>query len=369
MNIVYTLPIQHANGSYPIFIGYGFETGVNRLLQKVGWSPATPTMIITDQHVAELSWFQRLAACLKDTCEKCIVAIVPPGEQAKELQFAAQLYDQAFAAGLDRDAWILAVGGGVVGDLAGFVAATYMRGINFVQIPTTLLAHDSSIGGKVAVNHPRGKNIIGAFHQPRAVLFDVLSLMSLSDREFRSGLAEVVKHALIADANLWDWLQANQSLIQDRNVDTLIELLHQSCGVKARIVQEDEREQHVRALLNFGHTFGHAFETLLGYGTLTHGEAVSIGMVAALELGAQLGYHSPELRSTVEAVFSALNLPIRLPVNLSEDEAIESMRRDKKAKRDRLTFVLLNSIGSAKVVRDVPIEPVRKALQVVQKGE
>jgi 3-dehydroquinate synthase len=369
MRLLHELQVEVAGGSYPIIIGHGFEQSVDQLLQKRGWNVSTPTMIVTDEHVAALPWFQQFHTTLQNVCTKLIKAVVPAGEQAKSLHHAEALYDQAFEAGLDRDAWILAVGGGVVGDLAGFVAATYMRGVSFVQVPTTLLAHDSSIGGKVAVNHPRGKNIIGAFHQPRMVLFDVKSLLTLPDREYQSGLAEAVKHALIADADLWEWIKANRTQIQGRDLEILSELLMRSCSIKARIVQQDEREQSVRALLNFGHTFGHAFETLAGYGVLTHGEAVSIGMIAALELGSELGYHANDVRTHVEEVLVSLHLPIRLKVSLSIEACIDRMLHDKKVKSDKLTFVLLESIGKAILVRDVPLAPIQNALQLVLEGE
>ncbi|UOF89717.1 3-dehydroquinate synthase [Fodinisporobacter ferrooxydans] len=367
MNGIHELRVQASSGSYVIRIGNGLPETIDKTLEEFGWSKKTPTMVITDDTVAALPWFQQLRSTLEMSCTRMIAAAIPAGEQSKSLEEAARFYDLAYTAGFDRDTWILAIGGGVVGDLAGFVAATYMRGVSFVQIPTTLLAHDSSIGGKVAVNHPKGKNIIGAFHQPRAVLYDVSTLQTLPEREFRSGLAEAVKHALIADVSLWQWLAEHHAGIRERNLDVLAELLYRSCKVKAGIVERDEKETNERALLNFGHTFGHAFETLLGYGTLTHGEAVSIGMVAALALGALLNEHSQSLKEEVENVLTSLSLPVRLPIPIDANEAIELMRKDKKARAEQLTFILLQEIGKAAIRIGVPIDSAKVALQAVAK--
>lgn len=368
MNIQHELVVKVPSATYSILIGRDLPTTIHQTLETIGWSTETPTMIVTDEHVAALTWFQDLKTTIEGVCTRIVIATIPPGEQSKSLSEAERLYDLAFAAGLDRDTWVLAIGGGVVGDLAGFVAATYMRGVSFVQIPTTLLAHDSSIGGKVAVNHPKGKNIIGAFYQPCAVLYDVSTLQSLPEREYKSGLTEAVKHALIADRALWDWLKEHHQAIRNRDPKILPELLFLSCSVKARIVGNDEKELNERALLNFGHTFGHAFETLLGYGALTHGEAVSIGMVAAAELGVLLQEHPAALRHEVEHVLQSLALPVRLPVPVAVDGAVELMRKDKKARAEQLTFVLLKEIGKATIQLGVPIEYAKAALQAVLGG-
>jgi 3-dehydroquinate synthase len=256
----------------------------------------------------------------------------------------------------------VALGGGVVGDLAGFVAAVYQRGIPFLQVPTTLLAQvDSSVGGKTAINHARGKNMIGAFHQPRAVIADVAVLDTLPERELRAGLAEVIKHGLALDLGFAEWLEGNIEKLLARQRDALIYAVRRCCELKARIVAEDEREAGKRALLNFGHTFGHAIEGATGYGAWLHGEAIAAGMVMAAELSARLGLISGRGLERVRRLIRRAGLPIAGPA-LSVDTMLELMAVDKKAARGKIRFVLLESIGRSRVQGDVEPELVRKAI-------
>ncbi|MGZ4107340.1 MAG: 3-dehydroquinate synthase, partial [Tumebacillaceae bacterium] len=258
---------------------------------------------------------------------------------------------------------VLALGGGVVGDFAGFLAATYMRGIDFVQLPTTLLAHDSAVGGKVAVNLPQVKNIVGAFHQPLAVIYDTEALKTLPVRELRSGLAEAIKHGIILDRELFNWVADRVEPILSCDDQTMAELLARSCRIKVQVVAEDEREQGLRAILNFGHTLGHAVEGLSPLDEVKHGEGVAIGMVAAAQLSEMLGLCTQEAVDEVERVVLAADLPTRIPSALRADELIASMRQDKKATGGTMTFVLMRSIGEVEIHKDVPEELVRRVIE------
>jgi 3-dehydroquinate synthase len=257
---------------------------------------------------------------------------------------------------------VVAFGGGVIGDLAGFVAATYMRGVPYVQIPTTLLAQvDSSVGGKVAINHPRAKNLIGAFHQPRLVIADVTVLSTLRSRDYREGLAEVVKTAAIADADLFSWLEQNHAAVLARGAEALTFVVRRCCEIKAGVVEADERESGPRAILNFGHTVGHALEALAGYGVMRHGEAVAVGMTAAARISRLLGLLSGDDEDRLVGLLSACALPTRLPV-IPVAAVLDAMRADKKAVRGRPRFVLLRGIGRAEWGCEAPPEVVQKAL-------
>src|SRR5207237_6855526 len=264
------------------------------------------------------------------------------------------VFDALLAAGCDRKTILFALGGGVVGDIAGFAAACYMRGVPFVQIPTTLLAQvDSSVGGKTAINHPLGKNMIGAFHQPLLVLADMETLDTLPQRELRSGLAEVIKHGLIRDAAFFDWLEANLDRLLERDPQALGQAVVRSIAIKAEIVGRDERERGLRALLNFGHTFGHAIETGLGYGAWLHGEAVPAGMVRAADLSRQLGYLSEADSARIRSLFERAGLPTAVR-GISPARMRQLMRLDKKAKDGRVHFVLLDWLGALLLRGDVP---------------
>jgi 3-dehydroquinate synthase len=288
--------------------------------------------------------------------------VVPAGEGTKNLMQANQLFDRAFEAGLDRRSAIFALGGGVVGDLAGFVAATYMRGISFVQVPTTVLAHDSSVGGKVAVNHPKGKNVIGAFHQPKLVVYDTSALKTLPDREIRSGVAEVIKHGLIWDEKFFEWLESAIEQVCSLDPAITADMLAHSCSIKAKVVAKDEKENDLRAILNFGHTLGHAIEALTDYGTYTHGEAIAIGMVFAAELSAECGKIDRAMVERIRRLLIRTGLPTEVPEQLNPYDLIAAMRQDKKAAGGCLTFVLLSAIGKAEIVNNVDEQTVHGLL-------
>jgi len=288
--------------------------------------------------------------------------LVPSGERQKSLRRAGALWDALQAAGADRRSVVVAFGGGVIGDLAGFAAAAYMRGIAYVQIPTTLLAQvDSSVGGKVAVNHPAAKNLIGAFHQPRLVLADPAVLQTLRARDYRSGLAEVVKHAAVADADLFAWLEADTRAAAGRDSSAIAHMVRRSCEIKAEVVRRDERESGLRAVLNFGHTLGHGLESVMGYRALRHGEGVAIGMVAAARIGQLLGMCSPQVGDRLAALLEALRLPTRIP-GTPLSGILNAMRSDKKAVDGTPRFVLPRDIGTVQAGCEVPPGTVSRVL-------
>jgi len=291
---------------------------------------------------------------------------LPPGESAKSLPWAQHCWSACLDAGLDRGSTIVAFGGGAIGDLAGFVAATYMRGIPFVQVPTTLLAQvDASIGGKVAIDHPKAKNLIGAFHQPRLVLIDPAVLLTLPDPEYRSGLAEVVKHGISLDADYFRSLEECREAIQAKALPALEEVIVGSCRLKAKIVEADEEEEGLRALLNYGHTVGHALEAVTDYRGWLHGEAVSIGMTAAAKIANRLGLANLE---TVERQLRLLQA-LGLPISFAEPDPqliVEAIGRDKKAREGVVPFVLVPKIGEARLVYDVPQSLVLEVLREIR---
>ena len=289
--------------------------------------------------------------------------MLPGGESQKTLGNVAVIIDALVAARLNRDGLVLALGGGVVGDIAGFAAASYQRGIAIVQLPTTLLAQvDSSVGGKTGVNHPGGKNLIGAFHQPHAVLADTDTLSTLPDRQLRAGLTEVIKAALVADAAFFAWLEANLERLLAKDAAALAEAIRRACAIKAAIVAEDEREQGRRALLNLGHTFGHAIEAGAGYGTVLHGEAVAAGLVLAAELSARTGRLPGADARRVREILAAAGLPVD-PPRLGAARMLELMAMDKKVKGGALRLVLLDGIGRAVIADDYPRESLERLLE------
>ncbi|MGH8182164.1 MAG: 3-dehydroquinate synthase [Rhodanobacteraceae bacterium] len=290
--------------------------------------------------------------------------VLPAGEAHKNLDAVAKVLDALAQLGATRDACVLALGGGVVGDIAGFAAACWMRGIDFVQCPTTLLAMvDSSVGGKTGVDHPVGKNLIGAFHQPRAVIADLGTLATLPERELRAGLAEVVKTACIGDADFFAWLEANADALLARNPGALTDAIATCCRFKAGVVERDEREAGERALLNFGHSFGHALETEIGYGTLLHGEAVAIGMLLAARLSTRLGMADSTASERLLALLQRLRLPIALPAGAEADALLTRMRLDKKNRAGALRLILWRGIGRAEIVENVEDAAVLSILQ------
>lgn len=352
---------------YPIHIGPGLLSSLPRFLEDIGWTVEKRLMLVTDDQVGPL-YANRVRTTLASKGYRVHVATVEAGEGAKTLRRLEELTTVCLRAGLDRTGGILALGGGVVGDLAGFLAAAYMRGIPFVQLPTTLLAHDSSVGGKVGVNHPLGKNMIGAFHQPSLVVFDVDTLKTLPRREVSNGFAEVVKHALIRDPKFVRWLEENSGSLMELRPEPLTEAVLRGCSIKAEVVSKDEKEAGLRAVLNYGHTLGHALEAAAGYGTWSHGEAVAVGMVGAAMLGEELGL-CPPLAERTRRILKAFGLPTRLDGDFDDDDLLERMRRDKKAERGSYTFILPRDLGRVEIVRGVEEEPVRRVLRRLRGGE
>jgi 3-dehydroquinate synthase len=274
----------------------------------------------------------------------------------------------ALQAGLDRSSCIVALGGGVVGDLAGFAAASYMRGIRFVQIPTTILAHDSSVGGKVAVNHKLAKNVIGAFHQPEFVLYDTSTLNTLPDREVRAGFSEVIKHGLIWDAAFVDWCRDHADRLLALEPEALATALYTGCKVKAAVVSQDEKENGLRAILNLGHTIGHALEAVAGYNELLHGEAISIGMVGAARLAMKLGHPESIYRETKE-ILSRFGLPVRLPEHMDTEQIMSAMMHDKKFKEGKMVFIIPTAIGKVEINHQISVEWVRETVEQLKREE
>ena len=323
-------------------------------------------IIIPDRNVNE-KYAHPVKKYLADAGWSCTLVELEPGETSKRIEVASHLYDQLVEMKADRQTVVVAVGGGVVGDAAGFVAATYARGIPFVQVPTSLLAHvDSSVGGKVGINHPRGKNLIGAFYQPVGVFIDTSTLQTLPLRDYRGGLAEVIKYGMILDEEFFGFLEDHIDDLDNRNPEVMRQVIARCCRLKADVVEQDEQERTgVRAVLNYGHTFAHAFEALCGYGELLHGEAVSIGMVYAGRLA--------ELRKLMNAyeterqikLLEAVGLPVRLPdsENLDTTEILDRMKLDKKTVGGKLRFILPTCIGHVELLSNVPEEEVREVLE------
>ncbi len=338
-----TVNVDLGDRSYPIFIGDGLLDDGEKLRPYLGRGRA---VIVTNDVVAPL-YADRLKASLGDKFADMIV--LPDGEDQKTLETVTKIYDHLLAGKFDRQTTLIALGGGVVGDITGFAAATYQRGINFIQVPTTLLAQvDSSVGGKTGVNHPGGKNMIGSFYQPACVLIDTLVLNSLPIREVKAGLAEVVKYGLIVNENFFHWLADNSSKIQSLEATAISEVIRICCETKADVVARDEKESGVRALLNLGHTFGHAIETASGYGKLLHGETVAMGMVMAADLSNRLGWLSQadaaQIRNVLEANYG---MPVIPPADITEEQYLDLMASDKKAEQGKIRFILLKSIGEA----------------------
>ncbi|WP_442601098.1 3-dehydroquinate synthase [Paenibacillus sp. KN14-4R] len=355
------LQVDLGHRSYPIYIGEGLLSDAATYLERHGIGKKSTLLIVTDEAVAA-AHLSTVVESLNNAGYQLVSHIVPSGEKSKSLAIFEGIITTALEGNLDRNSSVIALGGGVVGDLAGFVAATFMRGIRFIQMPTTILAHDSSVGGKVAVNHRIAKNIIGAFHQPELVLYDVDTLRTLSPREIRSGYAEMVKHGLIWDEQFVSWL--------DEHVDELLALdakslqygLHKGCQVKSYVVSQDERENDLRAILNLGHTIGHALEAVAGYGELLHGEAISIGMVGAAKLAQRLGY-SAEIEQETRKLLRKFELPTQLPEHFDTDAIMDAMAHDKKFKEGRMVFVIPTAIGKVEVNRNVSSEWVRDVIE------
>ncbi|MDR3352864.1 MAG: 3-dehydroquinate synthase [Zoogloeaceae bacterium] len=347
-----TLTVSLAERGYPIHIARDLLADADLLAPHL---ENDSVAVVTNTTVAPL-YLARLRETLRTLGIRPLEIILPDGEQYKNWQTLQRIFDALLEARCERKSTLIALGGGVIGDMGGFAAACYQRGMPFIQAPTTLLAQvDSSVGGKTAINHPLGKNMIGAFHQPRLVLADIGTLHSLPERELSAGLAEVIKYGLIRDADFLAWLETHMDGLRARDEALLAEAIHRSCAHKAAIVATDEREHGARALLNLGHTFGHAIEAGAGYGVWLHGEGVAAGTMMAARLSAAQGWITAAEIKRVERLFTAAGLPTRGPA-LGARRYLDLMRHDKKIENGRLRFVLLKAIGQA-IVSDTPTEP------------
>lgn len=351
------LIVELGSRSYPIAVGSNVLSALRSSLSQY---LNQDIFIITNDFIAPLY----LEAVLTQLTGKQVeVFVMPDGEGEKNLATWQRALDALLATGFSRDCTVLALGGGVVGDLAGFVAASYHRGVDFIQLPTTLLAQvDSSVGGKTAVNHPQGKNLIGAFHQPRAVLIDTDFLASLPPRQLSAGLAEVIKYGVMSDAAFFSWLETHINDLMTLTPSAMIEAITQSCRIKAHVVSSDEREQGRRALLNLGHTFGHAIEQAEGFGTWLHGEAVATGMAIACDIARAQRLLSDADYQRVVALLRAANLPVSAPTGMKWDTWQALMLRDKKVLSGTVRFILPRGLGDAIITSDVPLPLIREAV-------
>ena len=344
--------------SYPIAIGTGLLTDSRLWSEVVG---SRGVVLVTDDQVGPL-YAQRLQSALP-ALDRLTLITLPAGEQHKSMASVQQILDAALADRHERQSLFMALGGGVVGDMTGFAASLFLRGADFVQIPTTLLAQvDSSVGGKTGVNHSMGKNLIGAFHQPKHVIIDLDTLSTLPDREYAAGLAEVIKYGLIRDAAFFHWLVAQVSALQARDIPTLASAIERSCAIKAAVVMEDEQERGVRAHLNFGHTFGHAIERLQGYGEWLHGEAVAAGMVMAARLSERRGDLEPGVVDQLLSFQQQVGLPVKPPAGLTAAGFLDAMASDKKVTAGKIRYILLNQLGKACVSEDVSLDDIASVI-------
>ena len=352
-----TLQVSLAERSYPILVGPSLLAQEGLL---AGHLPARDLLLVSNTTVAPL-YAERVHAGLRD--RRVVDVLLPDGERYKTLEYLSRVLDVLVANRYGRDAMVLALGGGVIGDLAGFAAACYQRGVPFAQLPTTLLAQvDSSVGGKTGVNHPGGKNLIGAFHQPSVVFADTATLRTLPPRELRAGLAEVVKYGLVFDLSFLDWIEANLERLLALEDAALAHAIHRSCELKADVVRRDERETGERALLNLGHTFGHAIETATGYTEWLHGEAVAAGMLIAADMSSRLGLLPLADVQRVRDLLQRIGLPVEAP-KFGAGRALDYMRVDKKVQAGRVRLVLLEKLGKARVAADYADEVLHNTLR------
>ena len=343
-----TLTVDLDTRSYPIYVGSDLLSQQDLLRRHIS---GRQVLVVTNEAIAPL-YLEQIQIALGNLHHDVI--ILPDGEQYKNLDTLNQIFNALLERRFDRNCTLIALGGGVVGDMAGFAAATYQRGVHFIQVPTTLLAQvDSSVGGKTAVNHPLGKNMIGAFYQPRCVIADTDTLQTLPERELSAGLAEVIKYGLIRDVEFLSWLETHIDELLARDSGALSYAIERSCQIKAEIVAADERERGLRALLNLGHTFGHAIEAGLGYGEWLHGEAVATGMLMAADLSARLGWLQDTDIMRVKALLQRARLPAAAPARMTDDKFMRLMAVDKKVLDGQLRFILLKALGDACVVDDV----------------
>jgi 3-dehydroquinate synthase len=353
------LRVELGSRTYPIHIG------ANLLGEASLFAPHVAgrlVAIVTNETIAPL-YAARLEATLASAGARSVRIALRDGEAYKTWESLNALHGDLLRANADRRTVLVALGGGVVGDLAGFAAATYQRGVGYIQVPTTLLSQvDSSVGGKTAINHALGKNMVGAFYQPLAVVVDTSTLATLPERELAAGLAEVVKYGAIADVDFLSWLEANASALEERESAAVTHAIRRSCEIKAAIVAADEREAGDRALLNFGHTFAHAIESATGYGTWLHGEAVAMGMALAARFSAQGGRIGPRDADRIEALLRRFKLPVEAP-RIPRETWLEFMARDKKNEAGRITLILLERIGRAVIVKDTPLADLERFLE------
>lgn len=358
-----TLHVDLGDRSYPIYIGSGLLGSPELVAPHVRGSQV---MIVSNETVAPI-YLEKTQQMFADFRTESV--ILPDGEQYKTLAVWETIFDALLSKRFDRRCTLVALGGGVVGDMTGFAAASYQRGVDFIQIPTTLLSQvDSSVGGKTGVNHPLGKNMIGAFHQPQCVVADTATLDTLDDRQLSAGLAEVIKYGLINDLPFFEWLESNMEALRRRDPAGLAYAIARSCQDKADIVAADEKESGQRALLNLGHTFGHAIETGMGYGEWLHGEAVATGMVLAAELSAQLGWTEPAVVERIRRLLLQANLPVHAPESLTSDRFLELMAVDKKVLDGQLRLVLMKGLGQSVITAEASAADIRRVLDAHRKG-
>lgn len=352
-----TIEVDLEERSYPIYIGSSLLKNSELISKHIS---SKQVLIVTNETVAPI-YLKSVEDILKDINYETL--ILPDGERFKSLDSFNQVISRLMEKKFSRTCLLIALGGGVIGDLTGFVAACYQRGVKFIQIPTTLLAQvDSSVGGKTAVNHALGKNMIGAFHQPAAVIADTTTLSTLPDREFSAGLAEVIKYGIIRDKEFYNWLEDNIELIMQRDDNAMEYCIERSCINKAEVVAEDERESGIRAILNLGHTFGHAIETALNYKEWLHGEAVGCGMLMAADLSKRLGIMEQEEVDSIRSILERTNLPTSIHKDVKPDQMFENMKVDKKSRDGVLYLILLNKIGEAIITSDYTEEALKETI-------
>jgi 3-dehydroquinate synthase len=355
-----TLALELAERSYEIHIGPNLLVGLGKKLKTL--LPGKQIAVVSNETVAPL-YLTPVLASLQQSGFATTQVILPDGEKHKNWQSLETIFDTLIENRFERSATILALGGGVIGDMSGYAAASLLRGINFIQVPTTLLAQvDASVGGKTGINHTLGKNLIGAFYQPKMVAMDTNTLTTLSPRDFSSGLAEVIKYGIIWDADFFSYLEENMTAILKLETEPLTHLLYTCCAIKAEVVARDERESGSRALLNLGHTFGHAIETLAGYGNILHGEGVAIGMVMAAQLSSIMGLCDAQTVVRIQRLLQKANLPITAPSNFAPDDYLEAMGRDKKVSEGKIRVILNGDIGQAKIYSDIPHQQIKQAI-------